>query len=44
MRSAAEGTRGYYPAFDTTPPRLVTHIITERGVFKPASIADHFSA
>ncbi|WP_248958603.1 hypothetical protein [Sphaerisporangium perillae] len=41
-RSAAEGTRGYYPAFDATPPHLVTRIITERGAFEPARVSDHF--
>ncbi|GAA0319310.1 S-methyl-5-thioribose-1-phosphate isomerase [Actinoallomurus spadix] len=42
-RTAATGTRGYYPAFDVTPPRLVTRIVTENGVFEPASVADHFA-
>ncbi|ROO85785.1 methylthioribose-1-phosphate isomerase [Actinocorallia herbida] len=41
-RTAAEGTRGFYPAFDATPPRLVTRIVTERGVFAPDRLADHF--
>ncbi|WP_433190269.1 hypothetical protein [Actinoallomurus sp. CA-150999] len=43
VRTAATGTRGYYPAFDATPPRLVTRIVTENGVFEPAAIADHFA-
>ncbi|GII82531.1 methylthioribose-1-phosphate isomerase [Sphaerisporangium siamense] len=43
-RSAAEGTRGYYPAFDATPPHLVTRIVTERGAFEPARVSDHFAA
>lgn len=34
-RSAAPGARGYYPAFDVTPPRLVTRIVTSRGTFAP---------
>lgn len=38
-RTAAEGTRGFYPAFDATPPRLVTGIITERGVHPPDSLS-----
>jgi methylthioribose-1-phosphate isomerase len=43
QRSAAEGTAGYYPAFDVTPPGLVTRIVTARGVFEPASVAAHFA-
>lgn len=42
-RSAAEGTRGHYPAFDATPPHLVTRIVTERGAFEPARVSDHFA-
>jgi methylthioribose-1-phosphate isomerase len=29
---AAEGTRAFNPAFDVTPARLVTALVTERGV------------
>ncbi|MGW4642720.1 hypothetical protein ACWEN6_29670 [Sphaerisporangium sp. NPDC004334] len=42
-RTAAEGTRGYYPAFDATPPHLITRIVTEHGAFEPARVADHFA-
>jgi len=42
MRSAAPGARGYYPAFDVTPPRLITRIVTERGAFEPAAVSGHF--
>jgi methylthioribose-1-phosphate isomerase len=31
------------PAFDITPARLITGIITERGIFKPSELADHMS-
>jgi methylthioribose-1-phosphate isomerase len=41
-RSAAEGARGYYPAFDATPPHLVTRIVTAHGAFEPARVSDHF--
>lgn len=30
------------PAFDVTPAEYITAIITERGVFKPGDLADHF--
>jgi methylthioribose-1-phosphate isomerase len=42
VRSAAEGARGYYPAFDVTPPRLVTRIVTERGGYEPSRVSEHF--
>lgn len=32
----------YNPAFDVTPADLITSIITERGVFKPQEIKNHF--
>jgi methylthioribose-1-phosphate isomerase len=37
-------TDAWYPAFDVTPPRLVTRIATSRGTFEPDSIGDHFTA
>jgi methylthioribose-1-phosphate isomerase len=42
-RTAPEGISGYYPAFDVTPPALVTRIATTRGAFEPGRIADHFT-
>ncbi|MBB4918461.1 s-methyl-5-thioribose-1-phosphate isomerase [Streptosporangium saharense] len=42
-RTAAEGVTGYYPAFDATPPRLVTSIVTEHGVYEPSRVRDHFA-
>jgi methylthioribose-1-phosphate isomerase len=34
---APAGTRAYNPAFDVTPPALVTAIVTERGVIQPVT-------
>ncbi|MCW8829896.1 MAG: S-methyl-5-thioribose-1-phosphate isomerase [Gammaproteobacteria bacterium] len=33
------GSEAFNPAFDVTPAELVTAIITERGIFKPAELA-----
>jgi methylthioribose-1-phosphate isomerase len=33
--TAPAGTPGYNPAFDVTPPALITAIVTERGVARP---------
>lgn len=42
-RSAANGAIGYYPAFDVTPPGMVTRIVTAKGVFEPSTVAAHFA-
>jgi len=34
---APAGTAGYNPAFDVTPPALITAIVTERGVAQPVT-------
>jgi methylthioribose-1-phosphate isomerase len=34
-RSAPEGVKAWNPAFDVTPSKLVTAIVTERGVVRP---------
>jgi methylthioribose-1-phosphate isomerase len=36
-------TDAWYPAFDVTPARFVTRIVTSRGDFAPDRIADHFA-
>jgi len=37
-RIAPKGVEAWNPAFDITPPELVTYIITERGVYKPGEL------
>ena len=39
---APEGVDVLNPAFDVTPARYITGIITERGVFKPSSLAQRY--
>jgi methylthioribose-1-phosphate isomerase len=34
---APEGTAAYNPAFDVTPPGLITAVVTERGVAQPVT-------
>jgi methylthioribose-1-phosphate isomerase len=43
VRTAKEGVKGYYPAFDITPPRLVSAVITPKGVFAPLDLKRYFS-
>jgi methylthioribose-1-phosphate isomerase len=39
----ANGVVGRYPAFDATPPELVSKIVTDRGAFQPADVGSYFS-
>lgn len=34
--------RGYYPAFDVTPPQYVTRIVTDRGPFEAGKVSAYF--
>ncbi|MCE7006207.1 s-methyl-5-thioribose-1-phosphate isomerase [Kibdelosporangium philippinense] len=43
MRTASDKVRGLYPAFDVTPPRFVTSIVTDRGPFEPHRIAEYYA-
>lgn len=42
IRTASPLARGWYPAFDVTPPELVSGIVTERGVFSAAALGKSF--
>ena len=39
-RIAPKGVEVWNPAFDITPPELVTYIITEKGVYKPEKLRE----
>lgn len=43
IRTVKEGVKGYYPAFDITPPGLVGAVITPKGVFSPWSLQRYYS-
>ncbi|MEZ4668776.1 MAG: s-methyl-5-thioribose-1-phosphate isomerase [Anaerolineae bacterium] len=42
VRTAIHGIEGYYPAFDITPPHLISAICTDRGIFAPNAVRDYF--
>ena len=42
VRTAAEGVKGYYPAFDITPPELVTGVVTDKGIYSPYELEKYF--
>lgn len=39
--TANQNVHGYYPAFDITPPELVTGIVTDQGIFTPGNLAKY---
>lgn len=41
-RTTMEGVKGYYPAFDVTPPKLVNGVVTEKGIFSPYDLKRYF--
>lgn len=43
-RTVKEGVHGFYPAFDITPPTLISGIVTSSGVFSPFDLNNHFKA
>lgn len=42
VRTAAEGVKGYYPAFDMTPPNLISGIVTQKGIFSPFDLGRYY--
>ena len=42
VRTAAEGVKGYYPAFDVTPPHLVSGVVTDLGIYSPYDLDRYF--
>ena len=43
-RTASERVTGIYPAFDVTPARFVSAVVTDRGRFAPTDVASYFAA
>ena len=41
-RLTMDGVKGYYPAFDITPPELCTGIVTDKGIYKPSEVYKYF--
>ena len=43
VKTAADGVKGYYPAFDITPPHLVSGVVTDAGIFSPYDLHRYFA-
>ncbi|WP_447965622.1 S-methyl-5-thioribose-1-phosphate isomerase [Nitrospira sp. Ecomares 2.1] len=44
QKIAPHGVEVWNPAFDVTPADLIAGIITERGIFAPQALSEHFSS
>src|SRR4051794_12015016 len=42
-RTASQRVTGVYPAFDVTPPRFVSVVVTDRGRFAPADVGSYYA-
>ncbi|MBR2672393.1 MAG: s-methyl-5-thioribose-1-phosphate isomerase [Oscillospiraceae bacterium] len=43
IKATLDGVKGYYPAFDITPPKYVDMIATDKGLFSPYDLAAYFN-
>lgn len=41
-RVTMDGVKAYYPAFDITPPKLCSGVVTEKGIYSPYNLASFF--
>jgi methylthioribose-1-phosphate isomerase len=44
QRTAMKGVKGYYPAFDITPPKLVSGVVTDKGIFSPYDLMRYYQS
>lgn len=42
VKTAADGVKGYYPAFDITPPELVSGVVTDTGIYTPYDLDRYY--
>ena len=42
VATTMEGVKGYYPAFDITPPHLVSGVVTDHGIYAPYDLKRYF--
>lgn len=42
VKTSMDGVKGYYPAFDITPPKLVSGVVTDRGIYSPYDLSSYF--
>ncbi len=42
VKTTMEGVKGYYPAFDITPPHLCSGVVTNKGIYSPFDLQSYF--
>ena len=42
VKHTLDGVKALYPSFDITPPELITGIITDKGIYRPATLNTYF--
>jgi len=42
IKTTLEGVKGYYPAFDITPPKLISGVVTDRGIYSPYDLKRYY--
>lgn len=42
VQTAKTGVKGYYPAFDITPPELVSGVVTDTGIYTPYDLERYY--
>ncbi|MEG1050150.1 MAG: S-methyl-5-thioribose-1-phosphate isomerase, partial [Oscillospiraceae bacterium] len=42
IKHTVEGVNGIYPSFDITPPRLISGVVTDKGIFSPYDLHSYF--
>ncbi len=42
VKTTMEGVKGFYPAFDVTPPKLCDGIVTDKGIFAPLNLKKYY--
>lgn len=42
MKLTKKGVKGYYPAFDITPPEFVSGVVTDKGIFSADNLKEYF--
>lgn len=44
IKNTLDGVKGIYPSFDITPPRLISAIVTDKGIYSPYNLEEYFSS
>ncbi|WDV47974.1 S-methyl-5-thioribose-1-phosphate isomerase [Clostridiaceae bacterium M8S5] len=43
IKTTMEGVKGFYPSFDITPPKLISGIVTDKGIYSPYNLSEYYN-